>query len=425
MSLLIQSFVAFFRSPLTTLFLGVQILALGLLLWLIRAGRLRVPHILAISVVWWAALSFWFIPQGFNYSIYRYNATLTLAGKPAFARPVASDSDVQPEPYTQPLYLDYTGAQHLLYVLMTALSYGSTHLRLMGIGFQVWSFVTGGVLLWLLVLYGRSKTGQNDVLVAVPLVVLVFHPIFSLHWLIYSWEDKVIFALIPLAMVVCIRQRWLTAAALSVGCILSLNGFVVFWLPACVWYLYLHYGFKRQFFQLILWIGLGAALCLVPFFPDSLSGWVYRAARMSAPTPFWFSIYLLLPPGFYHPLLDKAIVGTLALGSTWLYWRRRVSLTDMLVVAISLTVMFGPYNGVSRVLPVLFAIMVLTPQVSFHDWIWFCGVISLYFFVSLGFTPANIQTIHVAVFYAPVVWVMGMYFFKRRQGNRAEVTLSF
>lgn len=412
--MLIASLLALFRTPLTTLFLGVNVALLGLLLWLARAQRLPAAVFLAVSIAWWAALSLLFVPQGANYQIYRYNAGLTLAGSPAFGRADDPAVDDAREPHKSPAYLDYTGAQHLIYVGLAALAPPGAHPRLLGLGFQLWSLAIGGLLLWALAEYGQAGAAA-----AAPLVVMAFHPVFSLHWLVYSWEDKAGFALVPLALLLLIRRRRLAAAAAGLGLAVSLNGLLVFWLPLFGLYLYQRHGRSRAFLRLLGLVGLGALIGLIPFFPASLSGWAYRAARMSAEQPFWFSIYLLLPPGLYHPLLDKALIGAAAAISTWLYGRGRLSLTDGLVVAVALVLLLGPYNVIARVLPLLLLIMALAPGTSVQDWLGFCGVITLYFLVSLGYSPATIRAGHVLVFYLPVAWTIGLYIARRRGARGA------
>lgn len=397
-----EALVQLFRTLATTTFLLISLLLLvgGLALALAR-WKLQ-PRLLSIAcALWWAALCLSLPLQGYNYQIYRHNAELTLAGTDAFER--TDPPGVQPWQRAQ--VLDYTGAQHLVYVGLMAAEQVAPNLLLEGVGFRLWNLLIGLGLMGLLWSYGQGALA--------PLVVLAFHPAIALHLLIYAWEDKLLFAAIPLAAALLLQREQWRALAFFSGLVTVYNGLLLLWLPSLAIVLWRRLG-RRALVQAGFLLSAGLVLGLLPFFPESLGGWANRALRQSAETPFWFAVYGLLPNGWYHPLLDKALIGGGALIGTWLLWRGRLTPIDTLVLTVGLTTLLGPYNGIARVVPVLIAITALTPAVRWLDWARLAAALLLYFTVSLGFTPAVIEPVHMVIFYLPVAWVLGVYVRRRK-----------
>jgi hypothetical protein len=310
-----------------------------------------------------------------------------------------------------PRYLDYTGMQHLLYVGMTYLDLSGIHPSLAGFGFQLWS-LTCLVVALLLIRYGKGAvTGDSLIQKAFPATMLCFHPVLVLHWLVYGWEDKVIFLVLPLLLACLLDAGALALSALLIGCTIGLNGLFVFFVPTFVLHAFRVQGKRTWLYAGLL--GLGLVVAMLPFFPESLAGWANRMARMNSPTPFWFSIYLMLPAGIYTPTLDKAIVAILAIASTLAYWTKRFDIRDMIIISTCLVIMLGPFNVVQRVAPLILLIAIFTPDKSRRYWLVFAVVLSVLLLVGRGLNPGNITPLHVAVFHIPCLWVLGLYVCKR------------
>jgi len=107
-----------------------------------KYDKLLVNRIIAACCLWWILLVFIYPPKGYNYKIYSYNAHLTLTGQKAFDRENVNSSFNQENSYFHDAkYLDYTGAQHLLYVLIEYLNLSHLNSKLYGFGFQIWTII--------------------------------------------------------------------------------------------------------------------------------------------------------------------------------------------------------------------------------------------------------------------------------------------
>ena len=398
--------------------IGICVLAIFFALLLLRreVGLKWINTLFIACALWSILIILTFPPRGSNYQIYRYNASLTLSGMPAFGRDSIPEDGRHGSSVQNPRYLDYTGMQHLLYVGMTCLDLSGIHPSLAGFGFQLWSF-TCIVVALLLIRYGKGAvTGDSMIQKALSATILSFHPVLVLHWLVYGWEDKVIYLVLPLFLAFLLDTGALTLSALLIGCAVGLNGLFIFFVPTFLLHVFRTQG-RRTWLYLGL-LGLSLVGAMLPFFPESQSGWANRMARMNAPTPFWFSIYLLLPTGIYTPTLDKAIVAILAIASTLAYWLKRLDIRDMIIMSTSLVIMLGPFNVPQRVVPLIMLIAIFTPCKSRGYWIAFTVVLSVLLLVGRGLDPRNITPLHVATFHIPYLWVLGLYVYKRLEQAR-------
>ena len=63
-------------------------------------------------------------------------------------------------------------------------------------------------------------------------------------------------------------------------------------------------------------------------------------------------------------------------------------------------------------------IAIFTPHKSKGYWVAFAAVLAVLLLVGRGLNPGNITPLHVAVFYIPYLWVLGLYARKRLQEPR-------
>jgi hypothetical protein len=334
---------------------------------------------LLLTIILWGVLFLAYPPSGFDLAIYQHNALLTLAGQPAFGRPI-TDAMMLP---SHPAYLDYTGAQHLVYTLLAAANgFALYALALVGLAF---------VLLW-----KHSKEAA---------LILVFSPAFLAVFGAGAWTDKLIFIVIPL-MALLLKSRPVVLAAF-VGVVIGFNGLLLYFAPVA---LILAWRAK-QLIPAALAMGAGFVLLILPFFPDSLSGWQYRAGRMALDEPFWWSFWRLLPDGWYAPILDRLLGVGMAGVAAMAYWRRWITLETALLIAVSCVALTGVYNSETRVLPIALLIMALA-RARRAEWLVFAALTSVYL-VLTSVANANITAGQVTAFWMPVCFA-GVVFVRRR-----------
>ena len=137
------------------------------------------------AVVLWGILLIAFPPHGSDNAIYTHNAELTLSGQPAFGRAwQVGDGDYGVSP-NHPAYLDYTGLQHAVYVVLTALPGG----------YAIYTLLLLIVTLWLL-----ARFSQRAAFIAAFLPPLMYFVV------IVSWEDKLPFLVLPLLVLWLLRE---------------------------------------------------------------------------------------------------------------------------------------------------------------------------------------------------------------------------
>lgn len=305
-----------------------------------------------------------------------------LAGLPSFGRPPAPGAAW----FQAPEYLDYTGAQAALYAGMEWLS---QHLGEQS-GYVLWTALS--LMVCAFVLIRRNQLAA--------LIVLAAHPVVRHLWFEAAWEDKASFVAMPLLVSWLISERHLRSAAFAVGAIACLNGLTAPFVPAfCV-----HLWRERRT-DCFAWLAVGAAVFMLPFFPSSLSGWNNRVARMNEASPFWYSVFRLLPQGWYIPALYKGCVAVGTVMATAAYAARRVSLDVVLAAACCLVMCFSVFSVAERSLPVILVIGMLA-RIDWRGWLAVSLALLAYYRAHLDIPQEAITRADVLLFHVPLLVVV-------------------
>ena len=388
-----------------------------------KYNKIVAYRIVAACCLWWVILVFIYPPKGFNYNIYKYNASLTISGQKAFDRgDNHQNNEGEITSYTDAKYLDYTGAQHFAYVLLEELNLSRINPKLSGFGFQLWTIFNISIII-LFVSYLKDFSNEyieSDKIW--PIIFISFLPIIPFYTVIAPWEDKLIFLLIPLLLLFLIKRGKHKIASLIMGLFASYNGATVFFLP--VYLIYLFQENKENIWQNILLMFAGFIIALIPYFPESLNGWTNRMIRMDITKPFWYSFYSLLPSGIYSPLLNNIIIIVISLLTMVLFYYKKINIIDALIISISIVIMFSPYNGVSRVIPLILLLAIMTPNMKRINWI----LLGIFLFIFLAFdngyiTPV-VNTENTILFYIPVLFSFGLYIYKRLKYDNINVLMA-
>ena len=241
--------------------------------------------------------------------------------------------------------------------------------------------------------------------------MLTFHPVFSAYWIVYNWQDKVIFILIPVLVIYLIEKKEYSKASFIVGLSIAWNGILIFFVPAIL--IYFYRVDRKNFIKNINFFLIGFILATIPFFPASLSNWKNRVFRMDNYVPFWYSIYKLFPYEVYSPQFNKLITILLAVLFNLLYYFKRICIADMAIASICIVIMLGSFNYIARYIPVLFIIIYLTPQITKYDWLIFSFVLGLLFLININTQSNQTTSLQTLLFHIPFIYVIILYI-KRR-----------
>lgn len=363
-----------------------------------------------LCLIWWIFLSFVFFPKGQNFKIYRYNAEQTLYNFEAFGRPENKESGEYGKSYKHPSYLDYSGAQHLIYVTLASINLSNISPKLESAGFQLWNVLL--FILSILFIAKLKKTNEEDNTNSIlSICFLAFNPVFAQFWLISSWEDKIIFLAIPLVLLYLIQQKRLLLSSFFTGTVVTFNSLLVFFVPVLYAYL-LKEKVQKKHFHIVLFFS-GVALTLIPFFPESLYGWMNRSERMNIKTPFWYSVYSLLPAGIYSPILNYLIIICAVTATLFFFWKEKIDLNDAMILSILILIFLGPFNNVARTIPIIMLIIILTPHKNKLYWAITFIILSIYFSFGWIFSFSNIQYFDLILFHFPIVFIIVLYILKR------------
>lgn len=368
--------------------------------------------IVIAGFVWWIVLVMMYPPHGPNYNIYSYNAFQTLHGKNMYDQRSVRTTEAR---FTDPKYLDYTGAQHLLYVCMEFIRIGTIDRNLSAFGYRLWMLINiSGILLLIPYLYAsRGKTIEPNA--ARALLFISFCPVIPFYLLIAQWQDKFGFLLLPLLVYYLLQRKRFRTTSFLLGVIAALNGLTVFFIPAYVLYLFKVYNERRT--KILIDLGSMAAgfvITMIPYFPESMAGWSHRFVRTNSDTPFWFSFYSFLPSGMYSHLVNDGLMLAGCSAVTVLYGLKKIYLTDALIASVSLVVLLSPYNVIARVVPLIIFIAVLTPEMKKYDWIVLSVIMYVFVLFDNGQTVPVIDSGNTLLFYIPVAYITAIYIYKRR-----------
>lgn len=390
---------------------GIFIIILYLIFPIKKINKVILFRIIAACCLWWLLLVYIYPPKGFNYNIYTYNASLTIYGQEAYNRDDIPVSKKNGESFSDPKCLDYTGAQHLLYVFLEYIDLYKINSNLSAFGFRLWMLLNISIILLLIFYLYDKREDEVDANNVWPILFVSFCPIIPFYILITEWEDKLIFLLIPLLVLFLLRNKKYQITSFLLGFIIAFNGLSIFFLP--IYLIFLHREVKKHLFINYLMVLLGVFIAMIPFFPESLSGWSNRFNRTSASAPFWFSFYSFLPDGLYTPQLNSLIIILVCIFSLLLYIFRRINLIDALIISVSVVILLSPYNGVARVIPLIMLVSILTPNSTKYNWISLSFVLSIYILVDNGYIVPIINTGNTILFYVPILYSFTIYIYQR------------
>lgn len=274
--------------------------------------------VIFVSLFVWAVILLAYPPSGFDLAIYRYNAQQTLEGLPSYGR--EAHDFVYGQDFQSPRYQDYTGLQHLVYTLVEQAA--------------AWRLYHWGITAALLLI--ATQLANSSV------VLLALHPaVFVLLYLDY-FSDKALILVTILAVWLLWERRYYRVFGLVLGLACAWHGILLFFVPAAL-ILLLHQGRWR----ISGWIAVGLVIGLLPFFPDALHGWLYRAARSAWDTPIWWSLWRAVP-ALYAPFVDKAFWAAGMAGAALVATRGRARLA--LVMAVFAPLCLGADGNPTRML---------------------------------------------------------------------------
>lgn len=284
---------------------------------------------------------------GFDYNIYNYFSSHFYDHSNPYKAPATPINYIY-ESYRDPAILDYTGLQQLIYNGCYFLSH-FVWWRLDG--YILYSLLLMGMVL-LLVYWGYTR-GDIRFDEYCCFLSLFLSPYLWFSFFLNSYEDKIGFILIPVAVLLAHRQTPVFQAILL--------GFFTGWVgvPAAVLpLLLLDHAIKPKILlraragrsvEVVLPFLLGLAVALVPYFPDALAGWVRRSS-LEQLSPQWYSLWLLLGPA-YHPGLNKVAI---VLASAWVYVRYfsgKTSRRAAVILLFSLPFVLSVIMPAHRILP--------------------------------------------------------------------------
>jgi hypothetical protein len=372
--------------------------------------------IIVLCILWWSLIVLAYPPHGDDYMIYSYNASLTLKHKDAFSK---SDKKFD-ENWENPKYLDYTGAQHLLYIAMQLLSFSNMSYIFYGFGFQLWSIITFIICAWLILSLGKIKAPQDYLKEFRLLLLLTFNPVMLYFFIISSWEDKMMFIIIPLLIFYLLRKGKLSYTSIVIGSALTFNGLTAIFLP--VYLIYIYRKDKKHVFLHLGLIILSALIVFIPFFPESLNGWNNRIIRISSENAFRYSIYKLFPSNLYSPMLYRAITFLATFMLVALFWLKKINLYDGLLFSLYIIVILSPYNSIVRAITLIFVTVVFIREFSLKEWFYLNLIFLLFFMVRNGIGDLKINYLSNFIFQIPMIWIFIMYLKKRKLSSQINAT---
>lgn len=408
---MIQNLREVFSHTDIVLLTGIFIIILYLIFPIKKINKVILFRIIAACCLWWLLLVYIYPPKGFNYNIYTYNASLTIYGQEAYNRDDIPVSKKNGESFSDPKCLDYTGAQHLLYVFLEYIDLYKINSNLSAFGFRLWMLLNISLILLLIFYLYDNVADEVDANNVWPILFVSFCPIIPFYILITKWEDKLIFLLIPLLVLFLLHNKKYQITSFLLGFIIAFNGLSIFFLP--IYLIFLHREVKKYLFINYLMVLLGVIIAMIPFFPESLSAWSNRFNRTSASAPFWFSFYSFLPDGLYTPQLNSLMIILVCIFSILLYIFRRINLIDALIISVSVVILLSPYNVVSRVIPLIMLVSILTPNSTKYNWISLSFVLSIYILVDNGYIVPIINTGNTILFYVPILYSFTIYIYQR------------
>ena len=413
---MIQNLRFIFSHQDIVIFTGIFFIIL-FLIFPVKKYRLETANrIIAACCLWWILLVFIYPPKGFNYEIYSYNASLTLNGEKAFGRDATQTNDNKEISFKDPKFLDYTGAQHLLYVLLESINLSGINPKLSGLGFQLWTIINVSIIFLLIFYLNKSPGDEVDHNKIWPIIILSFCPVIPLYIIISSWEDKFIFLLLPLLLLFLIQSKRYKASSLLLGFIIAFNGLVIFFFP-----IYLIFLFREVKEKIWLNLGLiltGIIITMIPFLPESLIAWANRFNKVSIYKPFWLSFYSFLSEGTYSILLNNILLFVTGFAMILLYLFKKINLIDSLIISVSIVIIMSPFNGVARIIPLIMLYSILSPNMNRYNWLTLSILLFVFFLFDTGYLAPIVNTLNTILFYIPLLYSISIYLYKRSFSER-------
>jgi hypothetical protein len=312
----------------------------------VRRGLILVLHVMALGFMAWkyAEVSRHGV-GGFNLRLYRYLVHLDSVGVSPFRGPAAASTDPD-DSFRDPRYADVTGLQVWVYRGLVAFE-ARTGVDGFVAGSFVMLYAALAVVTWLA---WRRRLGLRTFVLFVLLFLSrgLWYRLFE-----RSYEDKALYLLVPVLLYAVSLGAGLCATAALAGIGTALVGIPAFLFAAVL----LDHASgtptrgRREIVVASILFLAAFALGMIPYFPESLTGWRHRFELEASPTPIWFSIWQLLPA--YPAHLNRAVILGCTGLTTYALFRRRLDLLAGLVLIQSYFFVFSITAGGQRVIPSL------------------------------------------------------------------------
>jgi hypothetical protein len=327
-----------------------------------RPARLSTAFFLAtLLLMGYALITAYRGVGGTDYAIYTYFSRLHFQGTNPYHAPPLDPADLY-RSYSLPALLDYPGAQLLIY---NACYWITQHTHADGL-------VLYSVLLLLAALICAYELVVRAWIAprayAYFLVLCLVAPGLWFTLLAYTYEDKALYILMPLALLYA-WGRWRRGAFLLLGVLTGLTGVVVALAPVLAWADWREVRAKgaprpwRRLLGHMACLAFGAAVALAPFFPDSLISWQRRAA-LEASGPLWFSFWNLIPN--YPPNLNKLVMALACLAIYACFYAEIIDLKAALVLLIAVFFFFSSILYLWRVVPLVVVLVLVYRREATH-----------------------------------------------------------
>jgi len=290
--------------------------------------------------------------DGFNFKIYRYFSGLYWKGENPYRPPAVTIHDVN-ESYRASRYLDYSGAQLVIY---NAAIFLTDHYGVQGL--VLYSLLM--LFIALILAYRLSALQVLSMQEYVLLMILLLSPYLWYRLFFYSYEDKAFYILLPLALLYA-RAKSHNAAGLLLGVASGLSGIAAALYPLLALSILLDPAQPpairyRALLTATALALVGAVLALLPFFPDSLLGWSRRAS-LEGGSPAWYS-FLHLLNGAYVPGLNGVFILAGCLLVYALFAVGQLEFKTAIILVMSFFFMFSVQMGAQRIVPFVVVLVI-------------------------------------------------------------------
>lgn len=358
-----------------------------------------------------------------DYRIYRYFSSLHFEGTNPYLAKAVPWTDVNMS-FTDPNYLDYSGLQLTFYNF--AYWIGDTFFgqQKVYVGFILYSLTI--IFISILAIWFVARQTAKKWM-SWCLTILLFQPYFWYVSFSRSYEDKGVYLLIPTLVILTFNSRRTVSAACGLFAAWLGVGFLLF--PIVLIEVYRNASEKvaavRQIATCTAIFIVVFAVCMLPYFPESLIGWERRSNLENSTEPIWFSIWNLISP-HYSSGLNRTALLCLSFTIYLLKWRCRISARASILMLVSLTVLVSINTPAQRIAP-LFCVFVLAFENKrfaylYTGFAFACSVLFFYFdrqyaiFTNYPVSHASLLSLFLS---APLFFGGGLLIFDQIR-NRSE-----